>query len=98
MRRTKIWRRLVVLVATVAGATALASGSVAQAGLLSPAPSDDPFYAVPSGLDGVANGTVLASRQVTTAVLGVRASSVPRWTETFSAPALLCRSSRSGRG
>src|SRR3954453_16025066 len=50
-----------VLVAVLAlGLAAPAAGSAAA-----PVPENDPFYAVPGGISGLPNGTVLASRAIT---------------------------------
>lgn len=50
LRRALLTAALLLLAATPARAAA---------------PSDDPFYGVPAGIDGLANGTVIDSREVT---------------------------------
>jgi hypothetical protein len=53
-------RGLALLALLVVGACAPAMAVAAP-----PVPEDDPFYAVPAGIDELANGAVLASRQIT---------------------------------
>jgi len=53
----------------IAGTLAAFAGSAQAAGVL--LPSQDPFYDVPAGISGDANGTILASRSVTAYFLGL---------------------------
>lgn len=58
-------RRLVV-----AAAAALALAAPAGAAAVTP-PSQDPFYGVPAGIDGLADGTVIDARRVTATLFSV---------------------------
>src|ERR1700685_3170764 len=58
-------------------ASALAAGQV-------PPPHSDPFYAVPSGIAGLPNGTILKSRSVSVAAYGVPLS-VHAWQVQYKA-------------
>ncbi|MCK2243741.1 MULTISPECIES: lipase family protein [unclassified Crossiella] len=58
------------MIATLALA-ALAPGAASAAGLVPPPPAQDPFYAVPANIGGLANGTVLDSRPIVATALSV---------------------------
>ena len=53
-------KRIVVVVAIALGLAADAAMAAAP-----PVPEQDPFYAVPGGIGGLADGSVLASREIT---------------------------------
>ncbi len=60
--------RLVRVVAFVAGLVCAAVtfvGAAPASAAAVPLPTSDPFYAVPAGIAGLANGTILASRPIT---------------------------------
>jgi hypothetical protein len=59
VQRTRVIRGSAVALAV------LVSGIPAAVAAPPPVPEHDPFYAVPKGISGLANGTVLASRQIT---------------------------------
>jgi secretory lipase len=71
-RMSVVRARLLVAVGTVlaiAGTFAAFAGSAQAAGVL--LPSQDPFYDVPAGISGDANGTILATRSVSAYFLGL---------------------------
>jgi pimeloyl-ACP methyl ester carboxylesterase len=55
---------LATMLALMLSASALADGQV-------PSPDNDPFYAVPNGIAGLANGTIIKSRAVSVSSIGV---------------------------
>jgi dienelactone hydrolase len=60
---------IAALVAALEGGTAVADPSNGSVAL--PFPEDDPFYAVPQDISGLANGTILQSRPVEVSDLGI---------------------------
>ncbi|MGI8558949.1 MAG: lipase family protein [Solirubrobacteraceae bacterium] len=63
---TRCPARVVAALVVAAGG---ASSPAARADV--PAPDNDPFYAVPAGLDGLANGSVIDNRSITATALSI---------------------------
>lgn len=67
--RSGRWAWLTAATVAALAAVTLTPGGVAAADLVVPMPDDDPFYAVPTGIAQLPNGTVLDSRPITAKAL-----------------------------